>query len=72
MKKNEIVNAIIDDLLKECQECSIVDMLEDYLYSGFKGFENCTNEELIQAYLYPLHSDSPRTKLTTIDKESQS
>lgn len=53
MKRDELVDALVDDLLESIREDAAhgdFSMLADYLREGFCGFEKYTDEQLKEEY----------------------
>lgn len=55
MKREKIIEAIVKDLLTGCEDTVCIDLLEEYLTSGFVGFENISDQELAECYSNPVH-----------------
>ena len=57
MKREEVIQIIVEDWLIGCEHAPGFDGLEDLLTSGFVGVENFSNKELADCYSNPIHDD---------------
>ena len=65
MKKSEIINKIIDDLLQDGEHLTR-EFLEGILYDGFGGLVNLPDHELISLYEQPVHEKLKRAKIVKL------
>ncbi len=52
MTRNEIIELLIEDRINEWVHARCDEGLEEILYSGWKGFDDYTDQELQEAFEY--------------------